>query len=487
MPASTRTTFFERLRALLWDPRKTPWLAIAIIAVASLPTLRFMWHRAGNVRGWEADAIAKAIVNGHGFSFAGHERWLWEKWKGDPNAYFPTAWVDPVFTYLLAGAHWVFGHYVYIAMYGVASLCMGIMYYCSYRTAARFGGPWLGALAVTLIAANIGLGRAFFDDITNSALAAAAISATALACVKYFEQPDRRRLIIMGFAIGFTVLSCPAVVYFPLFMVGALAFLHAPKLNIAFRHSAIMLLCTAAVLAPWTIRNYLTFDEFVLVRNGAGQIAWDGTVGPAATFMRGKDVDKSPVPPPWHSSGPEEAVEGMLTKEKRLPVHRYQVISLTAAPVPGYHEMNEAERDELSMSRAMEFIVKHPVVAAKLGLIKLWVYFTRFGIYGLLILAGAVVTALARWRDKRTWPLTLLALSYSLPFVLVIAYFGRYRAPIEPVLSMLAAIGIGSLVTSRWGVRMRESLEARFALPESGMAVFSNGGDNKRANRPFGR
>jgi hypothetical protein len=276
----------------------------------------------------------------------------------------------------------------------------------------------------------------------------------------------------MGLAIGFTVLTCFAVVYFPLMLVGALALFHGYDFKTTIKHSAVMLACAGVVLAPWTIRNYLTFDEFVLVRNGAGQIAWDGTVGPASTFMPG--TAKSPVPPPWRSSGPEEAVENMLKKDKRLPVHRYQVISLTAAPVPGYHDMNEAERDELSMSRTIEFVRRHPLVAAEMGLIKLWVYFTRFGNYGLLILLAAAATAVGRLRDSRTWPLTLLAVSYSMPFVLVIAYFGRYRAPIEPILSVLAAIGIGVLATSRWGVRLRNAVEARFTLPRQSFPVYAD-------------
>jgi 4-amino-4-deoxy-L-arabinose transferase-like glycosyltransferase len=454
---------------------------MVLVAIASLPTLRFVWHRAGSVRGWEADSIAKAIVQGHGFSFAGNERWLWEKWNGDPNTYFPTAWVDPVFTYLLAGTHWIFGHYVYIAMYACSFLCIGVIYFCSYRTASRFGGPWVGALAVVLIAANVGLGKAFFDDITNSALSAAAISATALFSIRYLEQPDLRRLTVMGLAMGFTVLTCPAAVYFPLMMVGALAMFHARDFKTTLKHSALMFVCAAVVIAPWTIRNYLTFDEFVLVRNGAGQIAWDGTVGPASTFMPG--TAKSPVPPPWRSSGPEEAVENMLDKDKRLPVHRYQVISLTAAPVPGYHEMNEAERDALSMNRTIEFIWRHPLVAAEMGWIKLWVYFTRFGNYGLLILIAAATTAVARLRDSRTWPLTLLAVSYSMPFVLVIAYFGRYRAPIEAVLSVLAAIGIGALATSPWGLRLRDAIKARLALPQQPIPIYSDERDRRWRSR----
>ena len=451
------------------NPRVVPWITLVLVGIVSMPTLRFVWHRSGSVRGWEADAIAKAIVSGQGFSFAGTERWLWEKWKGNPNEYFPTAWVDPVFTYLLAGAHWVFGHYVYLAMYACTFLCIGLMCVCSYRTAMRFGGAWVGGIAVLILAANLSLGKAFFDDITNSALAAATVSAAALVCVRYFEQPSLKRAAVMGLAIGFTVLACPATTYFPVLLMAAVVLFHRSDLKTSMGRTAVLVLCAAAVIAPWTIRNYVTFGDFILVRNGAGQIAWDGTVGPASTFIHG--AAKSPVPPPWRSSGPTEAVQNMLKKELRIPVHRYQVQSLTAAPVPGYQSMDEAERDELSMSRAIQFVVKHPLVSAQMAAVKVWIYCTRFGTYGLLVLMAALAAAVIGRRDARTWPLTLLAISYSLPFVLVIAYFGRYRAPIEPVFSVLAAIAAAQILTSPLAVRIRETLAARFARPDASVGA----------------
>ena len=458
-----------RVRALFLNPRVIPWLTVVLAAIVSLPTLRFVWHRAPFVRGWEADSIARAIVNGEGFSFPGTDRWLWEKWKGNPNEYFTTAWVDPVFTYLLAGAYWVFGHYAYIAMYACTFLCIGIMYVYSYRTATRFGGQWAGAIAVLVLAANFGLGKAFFDDITNSALSAATVAVAGLVCVRYFEQPDRRRAIAMGLVSGVTVLTCPATTYFLPLLIGALLFFHRADLRLSLVRSAVLLLCAAAIIGPWTLRNYMAFGDFVLVRNGAGQIAWDGTVGPAATFMRG--AAQSPVPPPWHSSGPTEAIQNMMQKDKRIPIHRYQVQSLGAASVPGYHSMDEAERDELSMSRAIQFVVTHPVVSTQMAAVKVWIYCTRFGAYGVVVLLAALVAAVVGRRDARLWPLALLAISYSLPFVLIIAYFGRYRAPIEPVFAVLAAVGVTQVLNSRWVVKAREAFASRFEQPQTPLEV----------------
>jgi 4-amino-4-deoxy-L-arabinose transferase-like glycosyltransferase len=426
--------------------RTAAFVALVIALVGSLPTLRFAWRRVGDVRGWEADNVARSIVSGHGFSFSGDERWLWEKWSGDPHSYFPTAWVDPVFTYLLAAAHWLFGAHVYVGMYLVFLVCVATILIVAYRLAARFGGPWSGALAVAFLAFNTALGKAYFDDISNSALASCVVLVTALVATRYFERPGRRRLLAMGVMVGFMVLTCPAMQYFPLLLLAALAWFHRGETRTAIANVALVGLCAAAVIAPWTIRNYVTFGEFVLVRNGAGTMAWDGTIATAETFIAG--AAQSPLPGPWQSRGPDDAVEKMLDKRYRLPMHRYQVNSLLAARMPGHARMNEAQRDKLYLNRSLQFAQARPLVVAQMAWAKLSIYFMRLGLPGIVTMLGALLGAGLAIRDARSWPLTLMAISYSLPFALIIAYYGRYRAPLEPVLSVLAAAGV-SMVCAR--------------------------------------
>jgi hypothetical protein len=69
-----------------------------------------------------------------------------------------------------------------------------------------------------------------------------------------------------------------------------------------------MVVAAALVIAPWTIRNYRTFGEFVLVRNGDGQLTYISAVAAAEPFMPG--VAKSVLPAPWRSSSPRRPLEG---------------------------------------------------------------------------------------------------------------------------------------------------------------------------------
>jgi len=449
---------FQGLKAL--NPRHPlapPLVALVIGGMLFLPTLRFVWHAMRKGDAWEADSIARSIVGGHGFSFAGDSRWLFDRWIGDPNAYYPTAWMDPVFTYLLAGAHWLFGSQVYVAMYGFKLACFAATLVLAYQIARRFGSAWMGTLAVLLITANSGLSYApfgsitanhglayaLFNGVTNTTFSAAAVLLGALLIIRYMEQPSNRRLVAAGLMTGFMVLACPSVQYFLLFLPLALLVFHGRDWRRGAGHAVVLLVLASAVLAPWAIRNHVTFGEFVLVRNGGGQLAWLGTVGPAETFMPG--AAGSPMPPPWQSSGPREAVYNLLEKDLRRMMHPYQVRSMEAAQVPGFDAMNEAQRDKFYLGRTKEFIKQNPAIAAQMAVAKMEIYLTAYGAFGLLTVAFAILGGLVALRDPRSWPLSLLAISFSGIFILIVAFYGRYRAPIEPLLAVLAAIGIVSL------------------------------------------
>jgi hypothetical protein len=166
-----------------------------------------------------------------------------------------------------------------------------------------------------------------------------------------------------------------------------------------------------------------------------------GTVAAAETFMPG--VAKSTLPAPWKASSPRQAVWNMLHKPHRMALNHYQVDAWVASPPPNYQQMNEAQRDKLYLKRTKEFIREHPGPFMAMGIIKLELFTLKYGKYGLLLVMLAVAGALLSIRESRSWPLSLAAASYAAPFVLIVAYYDRYRLPIEPVLAVLSAVAIG--------------------------------------------
>jgi hypothetical protein len=257
--------------------------------------------------------------------------------------------------------------------------------------------------------------------------------------VRYFEQPTNKRLVSAGLVSGAMILTCPSMLYFMYLLPIALVALHWRAIPRALGHTIAALLLAAVVLAPWAIRNYLTFHEIILVRNGAGALTWEETVGPGQTFMPDQAV--TTLAPPWQSTGPRDSLLKMLDKTYRLPMHRYMVNTMIAAELPNYDEMNEAQRDQYLMSQTKKFMRDHPLVIAEMAVTKVEQYVAVFGLYGVLVIALAIAGAVYWIRDPRSWPLSLMAISFSALYLLALALYGRYRAPIEGVMTVLAIAG----------------------------------------------
>jgi 4-amino-4-deoxy-L-arabinose transferase-like glycosyltransferase len=429
------------LFAKLSDRRVAPVCAIALAMMAFALLFRHALPAVPTLRGYEAEWTATQIIAGNGFSVTGNRRHLW--YDTNPAEIFPTAWVDPVFTYALAGAHWLFPEHAYATIIAANFACFALVLFLVYKIDSRFGGPWLGVVAVFLLV----LHRRFYGGylgIDNAPLASGLLLVTAFLGLRYFEQPTRGRLVALGLMTGFALLGCPAVQYLAYGMAGAVLLHHRRRPSIAVLRSMSMLALVALVVAPWAVRNYMTFGEFVLVRNGAGQMAYVGTVAAAETFMPG--VAKSDLAAPWRSTGPEDAVFKMLNKANRMALNRYQVNALIATPPAGYESMNEAQRDKLYFARTKEFVREYPTVVAKMAVPKLRIFITKYARYGMGLLALALVGGLVLIRDARSWPLSLAAASYIAPFCLIVPYYDRYRMPIEPVVATLAGVGLAWLI-----------------------------------------
>ena len=430
-----------KLPSLFYDRNFPRFVAIVFGGLGALRAARYAVNQLPQVEGWETDAIARAIAAGEGFRFPGWIRWHWDMPSQDPNAFFPTAWEDPVYTYLLAGIHLLFDESAFVAAYALNFICIAIIAYLVYRVASRFAGAWTGATAVVLLSAHTGLYESFFSTIAATAFATAAGMGCVLAAVRYFEGPTWRRIVVLGLVTGFTVLSSPATVYFAYALAASLVVYHRSVLSTGIVRAAAFLLAAALVVSPWSIRNYETFGTFVLVRTGAGEIAYTSTVATAATFM--PDVAHSPAPVPWTSTGPMAAIAELLQdRDKRIALHDFEFDVFEAAPPPGYAAMNEAQRDAIHFERAKEFVVEHPVVAAEMAIAKWAALAMNFGVYGLALLVLAALGAAHAIKDPRSWPLTLMVGATSLIFLLIIPYFARYRSPIEPSIVVLAAIAL---------------------------------------------
>ena len=217
-----------------------------------------------------------------------------------------------------------------------------------------------------------------------------------------------------------------------------------------------MLVLALIVMLPWAVRNYAVFGEIVPVRTGAGLNAFIGVVATAATVA--PETLASGVKPEWQAQNPRAAVFEALGDEKRRALTRFESHYAKQLAPPDYAELNEAQRDKWFLQETLRFLAAHPVLSLQLVLFKLEVFIRSMGLVGVGVFILALVAVVPAWSNAAAMSLGLWAAAYLGPFALIICYFGRYRAPVEPLLVVLAAFslvwavkGAGILLRARTG------------------------------------
>jgi 4-amino-4-deoxy-L-arabinose transferase-like glycosyltransferase len=214
----------------------------------------------------------------------------------DDGTFHPTAWVDPLYTFCLAALIWVFGpyHQLAAAIFNLCLLFAALM--LTYKLGERLLNPPLGFLAVLiLVSFSRFLGNVSYMN--NTILASVVILASALALLSYLQSPSLPRAGVLGLILGVTALGCPGAQLFILVTPLAIVLVSWRERRRAVWQALTVAVIAVVILAPWTIRNYLVFDEFVPVRTGSGELAFVGAVAVSGTVD--PDLVRSVVKPSW--------------------------------------------------------------------------------------------------------------------------------------------------------------------------------------------
>jgi hypothetical protein len=203
----------------------------------------------------------------------------------------------------------------------------------------------------------------------------------------------------------------------------------------------------AALIAPFTIRNYLVFNQFVLLNTNSGFVFF------------------------WANH----------------PIHGTNFKSILPAEDPSYQELipeelrglDEAALDKALMARGVQFVLDQPLRYALLSISRVRDYFlfwpraesgllsniSRVGSFGLFLPFMLYGVILALWPgklevrfsgpvDRGIYILVgTVLLVYTGVHLLTWAYV-RYRLPIDPLLILFAALAIDDLLTRLWKTRI---------------------------------
>jgi 4-amino-4-deoxy-L-arabinose transferase-like glycosyltransferase len=394
-------------------------LSLRLIYVFCIPNAIAHWRD-----GLSYDNIARNLISGVGY---------WDttgEWPGEPpyaNPSAPTARWMPGYPLFIAGVYLIFGESyrtVYAAQAVLGVVIAGFIYLLAkYTLGKRAGVLAVFLYAVDPFAINI-CGRFQTEQLFTLLVTAA------LYCFLQVREATRVQLkfaLLFGLLAGAGALTRNmAGLMFGGLCLGALVGWEEGFRRMRFGTRVFLIAMASVVflgtLAPWLIRNYKLTGQYVLSTE-----AWQ------ALAMTNND-----------NGGAYFTPEGL------------------AAMPPTSIEQPEIEREAVYKTFVIDWIAKHPWRFAWLYLWRVIVFWspsvkTLMGAQAILGLAfneillwfaaAYIFTHRKHWR--KTLPIYIVLLAFTLGYSSV-AVITRYRLPLYPLLEILAAGGMLSILRSRF-------------------------------------
>jgi asparagine N-glycosylation enzyme membrane subunit Stt3 len=392
-------------------------ISATLLRLAGLGLLyRFRpWLVVGPSTGGEVSQIARSIVLGRGF--------------GNPLGIVitgPTAWLCPVYPYIVAGAYKLAGIYTVksrLLLLALNCVFAGLTVVPIYAIARRTFGTTTAVCAAWIwvvlpVAWHVPLKLAW--DSTLNALSFAVLLWATLAV-----RSQRRWLLWAGYGALWAIAALinASILSLAPFFFGWLLWQFRKESAPWLKPLTTAALVFALGLAPWTIRNYAVFGKFVLIRSNFGLVLWMGNHPGSYGF----DPTLSPFG--------------------------------NARPAAEYMQMGELAFMAEQKHKAYAFMKSHPGRTLGLALRNAWTFWidvtdfqanpwygpgylnSRFASNTALILL-ALVGAFQMLRSHNPAAPLYLAVVIFFPPIYYLSRPGlRFRFTIEPVLTILAAYG----------------------------------------------
>lgn len=396
-----------------------PLWAVGGIALVTRLMVAFLLDGMRNPDVQEYDVIARNLIAGRGFTYFNH---------GIP-IYSALA---PLPVWLAAASYWLIGSLVGVmtlqVLAGAASAVAA-----AWMAARLFGGSVAPLAAGILVALHPGL--AVYDASRAHALSFDVLFFTLvlLQSFRVGDRPTAGRSAVLGVLVGLGMLSRATVlVFLPLAIVWLLVVKRAPWRR-TLAAALIAGSCAAAVVAPWTIRNSMLHDRFVLLLTTDGDNFWRGN-NPHASGTSYVD--------------PTRTVLSTLSDS--------EVRELEQQP-------DELAQNAWFKARAWAFIRENPGKFVRLFFTKLYFFWWYAPTTGILYPASwfqaylayysiAVVFAMVGlWRISRASGTaradTILLVTFAIVLSAVQSLYyveGRHRWAIEPMLLVLSGGGLAA-------------------------------------------
>lgn len=400
-------------------------LCMALVALAlRLAVMVFQYpEQLNSVRdhyrfGFEMGRVARSIVLGKGF--------------GNPlfEDTGPTAWMPPVFPYLLAGVFKVFGIYTKtsaLVMLSINCLASALICIPVYFMARKSFGDHIG-LSSGWAWAIFPYGVYFPSEMVWPTTLATLMLATLFMLALYLAESDRLSAwVCYGLLWGLAALTESAVIsVLPFVSLWACYRLYRVRKR-WFLCATFSALAFFLAVGPWFIRNYMVFHQFVPFRDGLGLELRIGNSDDTSHLVNEQLG-------PWSN-------QTEWDEFKRLGELKY---------------MDEKKR------QAMEFISTHHALFVKTTLRRIVYVWTSFWSLdfprvahepldrpNIFFCTSVTILALLGFRlaykSNRAATIPYALALFTFPLVFYVTHNEmRYRRPVDPLMVVLATVAIAS-------------------------------------------
>lgn len=376
----------------------------------------------------------------------------------------PSAHVGPLYPAVLAAFYSLVGHRPDWVPYLHVACDIGTSF-CIFRVGTRLFGSWTGAIAASAML----LYPAYWTydpRIRSESLLTLLMSAWLWATVVCLESRRLQTFAIAGLLAGLTLLCKPAAMLLGIGLA-ALAWLGTETVGIKTRCATVYLLASLLIVAPWTVRNYLTFDAVMPISAGVGAGLWMGS----------DPVSRGSWPMSYETESQIWGTAGI-------------------APLPYAHAMYEVSTDRLLRTKGWTRITEQPVRYLWLTLTRAFDFWIGNSYYlinsdqgfvrglrrdvadrgwlvagysvgkRLLLIPGLVLLAVwSAWFHRVRWrellPLYLFPIGLMSGYVLFTVEAGRYALPVLPCLMVLSVAVLAQVRFQVLSFRRRQPLPLR--------------------------
>ena len=407
---------FDRRSAVFFGVVLFVALVVRLGAVALTPDLELAADPANY------DLHARSITAGNGYPDSTVTP------AGGPSAIRP-----PGFPLFVAATYAVSGDRVTAARVGqalVGTIVVALVALLAWRLFGATVGLLTGALAAVFPPLVIG-GMTLLSEPLFVAFELAAI----IAALQWRETHRKRWLVAAGALAGAAMLtrSTGLLLLLPLALLVRTGPWRRPA---GYKAPAVLVACALLVVAPWTIRNAIATDAFVLVSDQDGYTL-AGTYNETSRRMNGFWIPANADPGVARLLEDNRHLEEVeLGSKLRAEARRF------AFDHPGYLP-TLAWHNTLRLFNLGGADYERTVAEFDYGLGPGWAKLMTYGLFPFLALAllGAALPA-ARGAPRWVWAVPLLMLST----VMVLAT-NRFRAPIDPFILVLAGLGTAWIVS----------------------------------------